>query len=115
VVGLNHGGNLFPRRGCSLPSPLGAIRPPEVAGQVDEVAKAVQELLAPGQTVAEARPPQSPDGEAGGQKAVAAEDLDGDGEWELVVGYRGPELTAGVFIVHRTPQGCLLFGRRRPK
>jgi len=98
-------GAIFFLGGCSLPSPSAAIRPPEVAGQVDEMAKAVQELLAPGQTVAEARPLQSPDGEAEGHKAIAAEDLDGDGERELVVGYRGPEQGSGVFIAHRTPQG----------
>lgn len=98
-------GAIFFLGGCSLPSPLATIRPPAVAGQVDEVAKAVQELLAPGQTVAEARPLQSPDGEAGGQKAIAAGDLDGDGERELVVGYRDPEQGSGVFIAHRTPQG----------
>ncbi|MGI9952269.1 hypothetical protein V3F56_07895 [Moorellaceae bacterium AZ2] len=77
-------GAIFFLGGCSLPSPSAAIRPPEVGGQVDEMAKAVQELLAPGQTVAEARPLQSPDGEAEGHKAIAAEDLDGDGERELV-------------------------------
>ncbi|MBE3580791.1 MAG: tetratricopeptide repeat protein [Thermoanaerobacteraceae bacterium] len=91
--------------GCSLPSPSAAIRPPEVAGQVDETAKAVQELLTPGQTVAEVRPLSASDGEVGGQKAVAAGDLDGDSERELVVGYRGPEQGSGVFIAHRTPQG----------
>ncbi|KYH33320.1 VCBS repeat-containing protein [Neomoorella mulderi] len=98
-------GTIFFLGGCSLPSPLAAIRPPAVSGQVDEIAKAVQELLAPGQTVAEVRQLLSPDGEAGGQKAIAAEDLDGDGERELVVGYQGPEQMAGVFIAHRTPQG----------
>ncbi|MGB9661279.1 MAG: hypothetical protein ACPL5F_04585 [Moorellaceae bacterium] len=98
-------GVIFLLGGCNLPSPLAAIRPPEVAGQVDEVAKDVQELLAPGQTVAEVRALLPPDGGAGTQRAIAAEDLDGDGERELVVGYRGPELTAGVFIAHRTPHG----------
>ncbi|MBC7348134.1 MAG: VCBS repeat-containing protein, partial [Clostridia bacterium] len=98
-------GAIFFLGGCRLPSPLAAIRPPEVAGRVDEVAKAVQELLAPGQTVAEVRPLQSPDGETGRQAAIAAEDLDGDGRTELVVGYRDPEQGNGVFIAHRTPQG----------
>ncbi|WP_173297137.1 tetratricopeptide repeat protein [Thermanaeromonas sp. C210] len=91
--------------GCSLPSPSAAIRPPEVAGQVDETAKAVQDLLAPGQTVVEARLLGASDGDDGGQKAVVVEDLNGDGQQELVVGYRDPEEGNGVFIAHRTPQG----------
>jgi len=91
--------------GCGLPNPSATIRAPEVAGQVDELTRAVQQLLAPGQTVAEARPLSSTQAEAEPQKAVVSADLDGDGQQEVVVGYREAEQRAGVFIARRTDQG----------
>ncbi|MGB9887129.1 MAG: tetratricopeptide repeat protein [Moorellales bacterium] len=97
---------------CGPANPSATTEAPAAAAPVDELNRAVQQLLAPGQTVAEVRALSSTDGEveeAEPQKAVVTGDLDGDGEEELVVGYRGPEQAAGVFIARRTPQGWQKF------